>query len=103
MTGKGVAMILAAWLCAGLALDAAPSSSWARSHEPRAPSLRSLGIKSPRARPYRSRSLTIHRADGTVVRGYRDTYGTHLRDSNGRTTNCRRNKSSLAGVDLTCR
>lgn len=61
------------------------------------------------ARPHKSRashaayrSVRVRRADGTVMTGYRDSLGTHLRGPDGRTIHCQR-QVGAADIDVACR
>lgn len=104
-----ILLLLAAWLAGGLALDAgAPNDGWARSYKPRSETFRVGGqrqprIRKPRApRSYSYRSVTIRRPDGTVLRGYRDNFGTHLTGPDGKVLNCQRSRFSGKDIAVAC-
>ena len=59
--------------------------------------------RAPRARRYTSRSVTVKRADGTTLRGYRDPYGTHLRGPDGKATNCQSSSLGASDINIACR
>jgi hypothetical protein len=110
MTGARIWMVLAAWLWAGLAVDlTAPTDGWARGHGPRVPHMRVPHVKVPHVkvprppRPRRLRSVSVKRADGTMLHGYRDSYGTHLRGLDGKTVNCQSSGLGAADVNIACR
>lgn len=68
----------------------------------------STRIHTPRLpRPHRPRSayrsVRVRRADGTVLRGYRDSLGTHLTGPDGRRVDCQRQRLGGADVDIACR
>jgi hypothetical protein len=46
--------------------------------------------------------VRVRRADGAVMTGYRDSLGTHLRGSDGRTIHCQR-QTGAADIDVACR
>jgi hypothetical protein len=48
------------------------------------------------------RSVRVRRADGAVMTGYRDSLGTHLRGSDGRTIHCQR-QTGGADIEVACR
>jgi hypothetical protein len=108
MKGVRIVLLLAVWLCAGLAVDvgAAPDA-WARSRklafsEPKIPHARRPRI--PRLRKPRAtyRSVTVRRADGTVLHGHRDALGTHLTGPDGKSVTCKRG-SGGADINIACR
>ncbi len=109
MKGVRFLILAAAWLCAGLVMDvgAASTDVWARSARPRVPRVRAFhALKAPRlphARRYTSRSVTVRRADGATLRGYRENSGTHLRGPNGRSVDCRKSSRGIIGDEIVCR
>jgi len=75
-----------------------PHTVGLRAHKMRAP--RPHAEKAPK-KAYRT--VRVKRADGTVLTGYRDSTGTHLRGADGRTIHCQRQKFGAADVDIACR
>jgi hypothetical protein len=47
--------------------------------------------------------VRIKRPDGTVMTGYRDSSGTHLRGQDGKTIHCQRQTVGAADIDIACR
>ena len=70
----------------------------ARVHAPRIRTIRPHKVRAPRST---YKSVRVKRADGTLMTGYRDSSGTHLRGSDGRTVNCQR-EVSAAEIDVAC-
>ncbi len=70
----------------------------ARVHAPRIRAIRPHKIRAPR-NTYKT--VRVRRADGTMMTGYRDSSGTHLRGPDGRTVNCQR-EIGAAEIDVAC-
>lgn len=68
-----------------------------RVHKSHAPRL--LKVHVPKTK---YRTVRIRRADGTVMTGYRDSQGTHLRGPDGRFTHCSRQSAGAADIDIAC-
>jgi len=103
-------LLLAAWLCAGLAMDlgTASADSWARARKPHFTEPKILHAKRPRIprlrRPRQTyRSVSVRRADGTVLHGYRDSTGTHLTGPDGKMTHCQRSDGGVSDINVACR
>jgi len=97
-------LILAAVALAALAFPAeartrslGPHLHRARVHAPRPHKFRAPKTKST------YKSVRMRRADGTVMTGYRDSLGTHLRGPDGRTVHCQRQTFGAADIDVACR
>jgi hypothetical protein len=108
MKRASLILLMTAWLSAGLLVDAGVApGAWARArklHVPKVGAVHRLKTPHiPRARRYTYRSITVRRADGTVLRGYRDNDGTHLRGPDGKLTRCRKSSQGFDGDEIVCR
>ncbi len=76
----------------------------ARTHKPHihAPRIRAIRPHKVHAPRTTYKTVRVRRADGTVMTGYRDSSGTHLRGPDGRTVTCQR-EISPAEIDVACR
>ena len=83
---------------------AAPAEARTRGHGVRTPRIHAAHVRTPRPhKPHNGfRSVRVRRADGSVLSGYRDSLGTHLRGADGRSINCQR-QIGAADIDIACR
>jgi DNA/RNA endonuclease G (NUC1) len=98
---RAILVTMAALILGVTSVAAIGAPAEARTHKPRAP-------KAHVPRPHKIRvpkstykTVRVRRADGTVMTGYKDSAGTHLRRPDGSFTHCQR-QVSAAEIDVSC-
>jgi hypothetical protein len=102
-----VVLVLTAAVVAALAVPAearteslGPHVHKTRVHTPRPHTPRAPRLRAPNST---YKSVRVRRVDGTVMTGYWDSLGTHLRGPDGRTVHCQRQAFGAADIDVACR